>query len=281
MARDNTMEVRILPHAGPIAVRTVIPRLVYASYVPGLSFEPARGGAAAQGSNQNAPTPRNLIEGSIGCAVGQGAQCLGPVPAVANTPAVGTSVAKASQVHGNVTLTHNGVTKPLSAGDSISMGDTIASGANSGAFVQFADNTQLTFSENARLKVDDFVYDPNSNEGKASYSWLTGTFEYVSGLMAKHENPDNVGVQTGYGCICIRGTEFIARHPSALQTEIDLIHGTVDIVPKQGPGTKSFDAPVAIMLDRWGPKAAPLTQSQYNAIKVTLSSATASPSARR
>lgn len=288
MARDNIMEIRILPRQGTVASRSLVARLVYASYIPSSDFEPEA--PLPQDAPQNSATPENLLQGSIGCAVGQGAQCLAPVPVITNNPAPGTglnqalnnpnnenSIGKVVEFLGNVTITHDGVTKPLEAGDSISMGDTITTAANSAVFVQFADNTQMTLSPDTKLTVDNYVYDPASNRGSASYGWLEGGFQYIGGLLDKKEKPD-VGVDIAFGCICIRGTEFIAtRNPATGKTEVDLIQGAVDLIPKRNKPSKLFNAPIRILFDESATVTSPLTQSQYDAIKAkTFPSALAS-----
>jgi hypothetical protein len=78
MAGNNVMEIRIVPQGGAVAKRTTAPRLLYASYRDGA----LRRVASPMGAGGGSATPRNLTQGSIGCAVGLGAQCLIPVPVV-------------------------------------------------------------------------------------------------------------------------------------------------------------------------------------------------------
>jgi hypothetical protein len=79
MARNNIMEIRILPRPGTAARRSPTPRAVFASYPAKPGLDPV---AAPSPEPQGSATtsPGDLTSGSIGCAVGQGAQCLVPVP---------------------------------------------------------------------------------------------------------------------------------------------------------------------------------------------------------
>ena len=90
----------------------------------------------------------------------------------------------------------------------IALDDVIETASDGRALIQFIDGTELIISANTKMTVDEFVYDPdNSANNKADYSILRGTFLYTSGLIAKRPNPD-VTVNTAYGSIGIRGTQF-------------------------------------------------------------------------
>lgn len=110
----------------------------------------------------------------------------------------------------SVTPAATKVARPLALKDSIHMNDVIVTNAKSRVLVLFIDNTQITMSENSKLTVDTYVFDPDNNAGnKASYNFLQGTFQYVSGLVAKKKDPD-VNIETTYGTIGIRGTKLWA-----------------------------------------------------------------------
>ena len=74
----------------------------------------------------------------------------------------------------------------------------------------FADNTRVQVTENSKLVIDDFVYDPNSNKGgKLAVNIALGTVRYASGQIAKN-SPQNVAVTTPSATISVRGTDFTA-----------------------------------------------------------------------
>lgn len=86
--------------------------------------------------------------------------------------------------------------------------DTIETGADSRAVILLIDDTEITLGENASLKIDEYIFDPEYADANAGrFSVLEGAFLFVSGLLGKKEQPD-VQVDTSYGTIGIRGTKF-------------------------------------------------------------------------
>ena len=72
----------------------------------------------------------------------------------------------------------------------------------------FKDETKVKVTENSRLVIDDFVYDPKqSDAGKLALKVGLGTVRYASGQIAK-ANPQQVGIQTPTATIAVRGTDF-------------------------------------------------------------------------
>jgi hypothetical protein len=76
--------------------------------------------------------------------------------------------------------------------------------------ITFEDNTRVQVTENSKLVIDDFVYDPNSKKGgKLAVNIALGTVRYASGQIAKN-NPQAVAVNTPSATIGVRGTDFTA-----------------------------------------------------------------------
>ena len=74
--------------------------------------------------------------------------------------------------------------------------------------IAFEDNTQVKVTENSKLVIDDFVYDPKKKgAGKLALKVAMGTVRYASGNIA-HENNKNVAVNTPTATIAVRGTAF-------------------------------------------------------------------------
>ncbi|MFH1157822.1 MAG: FecR domain-containing protein [Pseudomonadota bacterium] len=114
------------------------------------------------------------------------------------------------EVEGTATIVAAGSSAavPAAIGSTIHQSDVIETAAESRVFILFIDDTQLILSENTKGTVNDYVYDSgDSTENKAEYSILRGAFQYVSGLLAKREDPD-VTIKTPSGSIGIRGTEL-------------------------------------------------------------------------
>ena len=92
--------------------------------------------------------------------------------------------------------------------DVIKAGDVIKTGANSSVAILMEDETILGIGENTSFKVTEYSFNAaKPAESKVSFSLLTGTFRYISGLIAK-SNPENIKVTAGTATIGIRGTSF-------------------------------------------------------------------------
>jgi hypothetical protein len=86
------------------------------------------------------------------------------------------------------------------------MNDTIVT-ARAKAKLTFEDNTTVNITEQSKLIIDDFVYDPKKGSGKVAMKVVLGTARYASGQIAK-TNPQNVNVQTPTATVAVRGTDF-------------------------------------------------------------------------
>jgi len=76
------------------------------------------------------------------------------------------------------------------------------------AAITFEDDTKVQITENSRLVIDDFVYDPkNAKGGKLAIKVAMGTVRYASGQVAKN-NPQAVAINTPTATIGVRGTDF-------------------------------------------------------------------------
>lgn len=72
----------------------------------------------------------------------------------------------------------------------------------------FVDDTKVKVTENSKLLIDDFVFDPKkSDAGKLAMKVTMGTVRYASGQIAKN-NPQQVAVNTPTATIAVRGTDF-------------------------------------------------------------------------
>jgi hypothetical protein len=86
------------------------------------------------------------------------------------------------------------------------MNDTIVT-ARSRAELTFEDATKVKITEQSKLIIDDFVYDPKSGTGKLAMKVALGTARYASGQIAKN-SPQQVAVKTPTASIAVRGTDF-------------------------------------------------------------------------
>jgi hypothetical protein len=95
---------------------------------------------------------------------------------------------------------------PSQAGTAIEMNDTVVT-ARARAELTFVDRTQVKITEQSKLVIDDFVYDPKQGTGKLAMKMALGTARYASGQIAKN-SPQNVAVSTPTATVAVRGTDF-------------------------------------------------------------------------
>jgi len=86
--------------------------------------------------------------------------------------------------------------------------DSISVGSKSQVGITFKDNSKVKITENSKLVIDDFVFDPkNSDASKVGMKVALGTVRMASGQIAKN-NPQQVNIQTPTATIAVRGTDF-------------------------------------------------------------------------
>lgn len=80
--------------------------------------------------------------------------------------------------------------------------------ANGTMRIDFIDETRVDITEQSRLVIDEFVYDPANDIGSLSMKASLGTVRYASGQIAKRYK-QNVKIRTPSATIGVRGTDFI------------------------------------------------------------------------
>jgi hypothetical protein len=123
---------------------------------------------------------------------------------------------------------HRNKTKmPGNKGAEIESMDTYVTGNCSGN-ITFKDDTKVKVTENSRLLIDDFVYDPKkSDAGKLAVKVGMGTVRYASGQIAKN-NPQQVNIKTPTASVAVRGTDFTMTVDEAGQSLVILLPSCKD-----------------------------------------------------
>ena len=80
--------------------------------------------------------------------------------------------------------------------------------ANGTMRIDFVDETRVDITEQSRLVIDEFVYDPANDIGSLSIKASLGTVRYASGQIAK-KYKQNVKIRTPSATIGVRGTDFV------------------------------------------------------------------------
>jgi hypothetical protein len=127
---------------------------------------------------------------------------LSAVPAWAEIGKISTQVGPDSSIQRGKTVIAG---KPNTG---IVSNDTVSTRKGTTLNINFKDNTKVKITENSRLVIDDFVYDPKqSDAGRLAMKVSMGTVRYASGQIAK-VNPQRINIKTPSAAIAVRGTDF-------------------------------------------------------------------------
>lgn len=116
-------------------------------------------------------------------------------------------IAQVTRLKNSATLTWSGVVQDIDLNTKFQATDIIETGPDARLEITFEDGTTLTLGENARITLNEYVYDPINANNRLAISLRHGAFLFISGLMGKQPNRD-MSVSTPLATIGIRGTTF-------------------------------------------------------------------------
>lgn len=118
---------------------------------------------------------------------------------VAATGSVTIEHAGAVVVQANV----SGQAAQTKLGDLVYQGDRVQTGSDGKVGINFTDGTSFNLSSNARMTLDEYVYDPKSTSNSTLFNLSKGTFTFVAGHIAKS---GDMKIDTPVATMGIRGT---------------------------------------------------------------------------
>jgi hypothetical protein len=113
-----------------------------------------------------------------------------------------------TRLTGSATAIRNGVSIQLNMGDKVNKGDVVQAGADSTLGITFIDGTVFGLSANARMVLNDMVYDSNGSNNSSLLSLVQGTITFVAGETAKK---GDMRVDTPVATMGIRGTAVLVE----------------------------------------------------------------------
>lgn len=126
---------------------------------------------------------------------------------------VSKPIGKVVVATGSVTIEHanavvvqastSGPAGQAKVGDLVYEGDVVATGADGRVGINFTDGTSFNLSSNARMALNEFVYDAKSASNSTLFSLTKGTFTFVAGQVAK---TGDMRIDTPVATMGIRGT---------------------------------------------------------------------------
>jgi len=119
-------------------------------------------------------------------------------------PAIG----RIEQAEGNATIVRNGVAIAANQGDVVRKGDVVQTGDGGQIAVLFSDGSTFSLSANARMVLNDFVFQAGANNNSALISLVQGTIGFVAGQVAK---TGDMRVESPVATMGIRGTAVLVE----------------------------------------------------------------------
>jgi len=109
---------------------------------------------------------------------------------------------------GTGSVTRAGQLLPASAGMPLAVGDQLATGKEASLGVTLRDDTTVSLGPEARMSLDEFVFDPANDRLGLATELKRGTFAIFAGQIARLA-PERTRITTPTAHIGIRGTKFV------------------------------------------------------------------------
>jgi FecR protein len=171
-----------------------------------------------------------------------------PSPAAPSTAAPSSAQAPADEPIGNVatltgtaTVIRNKDSLPLKLQDDIFLNDVLQTSANSTLGVTFNDATTFNLTANARITVDNYIYEDGGKNNSALFDITKGTVAFVAAAVAK---TGDMKITTPSASLGIRGTTGLVEvsqsggaaggHNIKLYPDPDGRVGQIDVSDRSG-----------------------------------------------
>lgn len=105
--------------------------------------------------------------------------------------------------HATAVVMQAAASSQTTVGDLVYLGDIVQTGRDSRVGINFTDGTSFNLSSNARITLDEFLYEPNGNANSTLFSLSKGTMTLVAGKIAR---TGDMKVDTPVATMGIRGT---------------------------------------------------------------------------
>jgi len=183
----------------------------------------------------------------------------------AAAPAAATEIGQVATLQGSATVTRAGAASatPLKVSDLIFRKDTLETAANSSLGVTFDDETTFNLSGNARIVIDDFVYQDGGTANAGLFAVTRGTVAFVAGQVAK---TGDMKIATPVATMGIRGTTGIVEVPEGsgaggagsepkikLYADADGHVGRIEVFDRQGARLGTLTQGASAFTLRGGP----------------------------
>ncbi|WP_340150840.1 FecR family protein [uncultured Sneathiella sp.] len=166
---------------------------------------------------------------------------VGAISATGQSLAANSEVGTVTRLQSTAEIVRDGKGIPLEVGSIVQENDEINSKSDARVEITFNDGTKLLIGENARIGIDEYLYEPKDGIGTAILSALQGPFRFITGKISEMKEK-RLEVKTSLATIGIRGTDFWGG-PSMGTYGVFLFEGTIVVFNSDGgrivstPGT--------------------------------------------
>jgi FecR protein len=144
-----------------------------------------------------------------------------PTTAASTQAPADEPIGNVATLTGTATAIRNKNSLPLKLKDDIYLNDVLVTSANSTLGVTFNDATTFNLTANARITVDNYIYDDKSKNNSALFDITKGTVAFVAAAVAKN---GDMKVTTPSASLGIRGTTGLVEvEPGATATSANNI----------------------------------------------------------
>jgi FecR protein len=140
----------------------------------------------------------------------QPAQPPAAVPSPAQPAADDEPIGNVATLTGSATVTRNNAATPLKLQDDIFQNDVLQTSANSTLGVTFNDATTFNLTANARITIDNYVYEDGGKQNAALFDVVKGTVAFAAAAVAK---TGDMKISTPTATLGIRGTTGLVEVP--------------------------------------------------------------------
>lgn len=117
------------------------------------------------------------------------------------------NIGQVAESKGDSTIKRDNTAYTGEVGLGLEMNDNVVT-ADGKLRLDFVDDTRVDVTENSRMTIDEFIYDPNTQQGALSMRATLGAVRYASGQIAKNSR-QRVNIRTPSATINVRGTDFM------------------------------------------------------------------------
>lgn len=117
------------------------------------------------------------------------------------------AIGKIKTLSGGVSIERNGSSLMAKMGDSIYAKDHIVTGKDGSVGLLFNDDSRLSVGPDSNMAMEDFSFDPATNDGHLNVGVKRGSLSVIAGKMVE-KTPGSLKVKTPTAILAVRGTEF-------------------------------------------------------------------------